>query len=55
MTLATLLTRFDIEMVSWTHPDGSKSDRAAQNSREHIGAVGIPPDRDLRIRWKRLW
>ncbi|KAL5052316.1 hypothetical protein BDW71DRAFT_193674 [Aspergillus fruticulosus] len=55
ITLATLLTRFDIEKVGWMNPDGSKSDRRAQNSREYIGAVGIPPDRELRVRWKRLW
>ncbi|KAF3767173.1 cytochrome P450 [Cryphonectria parasitica EP155] len=55
MTLAALITRFDIEFVEWTHPDGSKSDRPAQNDESYIGAVGIPPDRDMRVRWKRLW
>ncbi|RDW68921.1 cytochrome P450 [Aspergillus mulundensis] len=55
ITLATLLTRFDIEIVAWVSPDGTKSDRRAQNSREYIGAVGIPPDRELKVRWKRLW
>lgn len=55
MTLAALVTRFDLEFIEWTHPDQSKSDRPAQNDRSYIGAVGIPPDRDMKIRWKRLW
>lgn len=55
MTLAALVTRFEIELVEWTHPDGSESDRPAQNDQSYIGAVGIPPDRDMKVRWKRLW
>ena len=55
MTIAALVTRFDIEVVGWTYPDGRKSDRAAQNDQSYIGAVGIPPDRDMKVRWKRLW
>ncbi|KAL4984467.1 cytochrome P450 [Aspergillus falconensis] len=55
ITLATLLTRFDIEKVRWMNLDGSKSDRRTQNSREYIGAVGIPLDRELRVCWRRLW
>ncbi|KAL4914781.1 cytochrome P450 [Aspergillus aurantiobrunneus] len=55
MTIAALVTRFEIELVEWTHPDGSKSDGPAQNDQSYIGAVGIPPDRDMKIRWKRLW
>ncbi|OLN93262.1 Cholesterol 7-alpha-monooxygenase 3 [Colletotrichum chlorophyti] len=55
MTLAALITRFEIEMIEWTHLDGSRSDRPAQNDLSYIGAVGIPPDRDMKIRWKRLW
>ncbi|KAL4981393.1 cytochrome P450 [Aspergillus falconensis] len=55
MTLALLVTRFDIELIGWTHLDGAKSRRRAENDRSCIGAVGIPPDRDLKVRWKRLW
>lgn len=55
MTLAALITRFDMETIGWFHPNGTKSDRAAQNDQSYVGAVGIPPDRDLRVRWKRLW
>ena len=55
MTIAALVTRFEIEMIDWVHADGSKSDRPPQNDQSHIGAIGIPPDRDMNIRWKRLW
>ncbi|CAG8895705.1 unnamed protein product [Penicillium egyptiacum] len=55
MTIAALVTRFEIEMIDWVHPNGSKSDRPPQNDQSHIGAVGIPPDRDMKIRWMRLW
>ncbi|OQD61338.1 hypothetical protein PENPOL_c017G07004 [Penicillium polonicum] len=55
MTIAALVTRFEIEMIDWVHADGSKSDRPPQNDQSHIGAIGIPPDRDMKIRWKRLW
>ncbi|KAL3471727.1 cytochrome P450 [Aspergillus californicus] len=55
MTIAALVTRFEIELVDWTNPDGTKSDRPAQNDQSYIGAVGIPPDRDMKVRWKRLW
>ena len=55
MTLAALVSRFEMEMIEWTHLDGSKSGRPAQNDQSLVGAVGIPPDREMRIRWKRLW
>lgn len=57
MTLAALVTRFEIEYIEWTHVDDPSrpSDRPAQNDQSYIGAVGIPPDRDMKIRWKRLW
>ena len=55
MTIAALVTRFEVEMIEWTHLDGSKSSRPAQNDQSHIGAIGVPPDRDMKIRWKRLW
>ncbi|RAH41200.1 cytochrome P450 [Aspergillus brunneoviolaceus CBS 621.78] len=55
MTIAALVTRFEIELIDWIHPDGTRSDRPAQNDQSLIGAVGIPPDRDMKVRWKRLW
>ncbi|KAM7216356.1 putative cytochrome P450 E-class, group IV [Rhypophila decipiens] len=56
MTVALLVSRFDIEFVEWTNlEDGSKSDRPAQNHAKFIGGAAVPPDRDMKVRWKRLW
>ncbi|RYP64845.1 hypothetical protein DL769_006520 [Monosporascus sp. CRB-8-3] len=55
MTLAILLDRFDIEFLSWTTLDGRESDRAPQNDARYFGAVGMPPDRDMKVRLRRLW
>lgn len=54
-TLGTLVARFDVEFVDWIQKDGSKADRPAQNDKRFAGAVGMPPDRDMQYRWKRLW
>ncbi|KAM7211038.1 Cytochrome P450 [Rhypophila decipiens] len=29
--------------------------RPAQNDGKYAGAAGVPPDRDMKIRWKRIW
>ena len=55
LTLGTLVARFDIEFLNWVNKDGSKSERPAQNDRNFAGAVGVPPDRDLKYRWRRSW
>ncbi|KAM7203381.1 putative cytochrome P450 E-class, group IV [Naviculisporaceae sp. PSN 640] len=56
MTVALMVSRFDIEFLEWTHlEDGSHSDRPAQNHAAFIGGAAVPPDRDMKVRWKRLW
>ncbi|KAI1656394.1 putative cytochrome P450 [Daldinia decipiens] len=55
MTIAMILAKFDLEFVEWTQLDGSLSDRPARNDKRYAGAAAMPPDRDMRIRWKRLW
>lgn len=52
LTIAALLTTFEIEFVEWTNPDGSRSDREPGNDETYAGTM--PPDRDARIRLKRL-
>lgn len=54
-TLGALVARFDVEFIGWTHKDGSRSDRPAQNDKRFAGAVGMPPDRDMKFKWKRIW
>lgn len=47
--------RFDIEFLEWTTPNGEKSDRPAKNDEKYAGTVAMPPDREMKVRWKRLW
>jgi hypothetical protein len=54
MTIGLLVTKFDIEFVEWTYPDGRHSDRPALNDEQYAGAVAMPPDRDMKVRWKRI-
>ncbi|KAF6803898.1 cytochrome p450 family protein [Colletotrichum sojae] len=55
LTVAMLVTRFEIEVVEWTHMDGTKSDRQPQDNEKYFGNAAVPPDRDVKVRWKRLW
>ncbi|OHW97251.1 cytochrome p450 family protein [Colletotrichum incanum] len=55
LTIAMLVTRFDIEFVEWTCKDGSKSDRPPIDDQHYFGSAAVPPDRDMKVRWKRLW
>jgi hypothetical protein len=54
MTAALLVTKLDIEFVQWTMFDGKASDRAAQNETHFCGTGSAPPDRDMKIRIKRI-
>jgi cytochrome P450 len=55
LTLAMMVARFDIEFIEWTKLDGSASDREARSDVMSCGAAAVHPDRDMKIRWKRLW
>ncbi|TEA20896.1 25-hydroxycholesterol 7-alpha-hydroxylase [Colletotrichum sidae] len=55
LTLATLVARSDMELVEWTHMDGTRSDRAAKDNEKYFLNAAVPPDRDVKIWWKRLW
>ncbi|KAF3059927.1 Cholesterol 7-alpha-monooxygenase [Daldinia childiae] len=55
MGLAIIVSKFDIEFIEWTTLDGKKSDRPPRNSKDFAGTVSTPPDRDMKIRWKRRW
>lgn len=52
LTIAALLTGFEIDLVEWTNPDGSSSDREPVNDETYTGTM--PPDRDAKIRLKRM-
>ncbi|KUJ07820.1 cytochrome P450 [Mollisia scopiformis] len=53
--LAILVDRFEMEFVSWTNFDGSPSDRPAESNKRFSGIGSLPPDRDMIVRWKRIW
>jgi hypothetical protein len=55
LTIAILVSRFDMEFIEWTNLDGSKSDRGPLHNEKYFGAAAVPPDRDMKLRWKRLW
>lgn len=52
MTLATMITWLDIEIVEWVHLDGSRSACLAGNDLSVTGALANPPDRDMKVRLK---
>lgn len=54
MTVALLVANFDIEFVEWTKLDGSPSDRPAQSDARFCGAGAMPPDRDMKVRFRRV-
>lgn len=53
MTIALVVSCFDIELVGWTNADGSASQRAAEGDVRFCGAGAMPPDREMEIRWRR--
>ncbi|KAJ5113446.1 hypothetical protein N7456_001980, partial [Penicillium angulare] len=53
-TVGLLVSKFDFELIEWTNLDGSPSERPAQNDQRYCGAGAMPPDRDMKIRWKRV-
>ncbi|KAK0649783.1 cytochrome P450, partial [Cercophora newfieldiana] len=53
--VALMVVTFDIEMVEWVSLDGkTKSDRPAQEDPKYSGSAAMPPDRDMKVRWRRL-
>jgi len=55
LTLAMFASRFDVEFVEWLDMDGTKAGRPAKNDGRYVGAAGMPPDRDMKVRWRKVW
>ncbi|KAK5632007.1 hypothetical protein RRF57_007721 [Xylaria bambusicola] len=53
LTVATLVTQFEMEFVSWVKLDGTISDWPAADNPSYANAVAAAPDRDMKIRWRR--
>ncbi|MCJ1323140.1 hypothetical protein MMC15_008493 [Xylographa vitiligo] len=54
LTAGLLVSKFDLEFVAWTMPGGAPADRPPRNDRRFCGSGSAPPDRDMRIRLRRL-
>lgn len=54
LTVAMILSNFDIEFVEWLNLDGSPSDRPALDNTGYANAVATPPDREMKTRWRRI-
>ncbi|ORY02755.1 putative cytochrome P450 [Clohesyomyces aquaticus] len=54
-TVGLMVSKFEFESIEWTQLDGSPSDRMASSDQRYCGAGAMPPDRDMKIRWKRIW
>ncbi|KAM7185505.1 Cytochrome P450 [Naviculisporaceae sp. PSN 640] len=55
LAVASIVTRFDVEFIEWVHMDGTKSSRAAMDDPKNTGTGVTPPDRDMKVRWRRMW
>lgn len=47
-----MVTKFDIEFMGWKNPDGSKSERSAQDDKRFAGFIAMSPDREMEIRMR---
>lgn len=55
MAIAVIVAKFEIKLVDWVNLDGSKSDRLPRDDARFAGVIAMAPDRDVKIKWKRLW
>lgn len=55
LTIAVLASKFDWEFVEWVKMDGTPSSRPPQNNPHYVGAAGVPPDVDMKVRLRRRW
>ncbi|KAI1654489.1 putative cytochrome P450 [Daldinia decipiens] len=55
LAVAMMVSEFDIEFVEWIEADGSLSPRAAVDDMRYANAVVTPPDRDMKIKWRKAW
>lgn len=54
MVCALIVSQYEVQCAGWTTADGKISDRPGQNDRKYSGAGALPPDRDMRIRWRKI-
>lgn len=52
LTVAMLVTKFEMRFIEWLKLDGSCSDRPAMDDTKYANAVAAPPDREMRVKWR---
>ncbi|KAK0623996.1 cytochrome P450 [Immersiella caudata] len=55
LTVAMMVDRFEVTPVGWVDLEGKESDRPAENDGRWCGGASVPPDRDLKVKVRRLW
>ncbi|KAK4443538.1 cholesterol 7-alpha-monooxygenase 4 [Podospora aff. communis PSN243] len=56
LTVAMLLSKFEIEFVEWVRvDDGKPAGRAPRDDTRQAGAGGMHPDVDMKVRMTRVW
>lgn len=54
IAVALFVVSFDIEFLEYVYMDGSKSNRGPKDDHWWCRTAAMPPDRDSKIRWKRI-
>ncbi|KAG8165821.1 hypothetical protein KVR01_004373 [Diaporthe batatas] len=51
---ALIVSQYELECAGWVTNGGRTSSRPGQNDRKFAGAGALPPDRDMKIRWRKI-
>ena len=55
LTVAMVVSRFEVVSEGWVDLEGKPSERGPENDGRWCGGASVPPDRDLKVRLRRLW
>ena len=51
-----LISKFECEFVEWVRvEDGKPAERGPRDNTRYVGAGGMHPDVDMKVRMKRVW
>ncbi|KAF2177972.1 cytochrome P450 [Zopfia rhizophila CBS 207.26] len=54
LTVAMIISNFDIEFIEWLKLDGTHSERPALDNTGYANAAATPPDREMKVMWRRI-
>lgn len=55
LAVAMIVLKFDVEFIEWITPNGTRSDRPAKDDSGYGNGIAAPPDRDMKVRWRKRW